>query len=989
MVSQTISHYKILEKLGGGGMGVVYKAEDTKLKRLVALKFLPPDLTRDDEAKERFVNEAQAASALDHPNICTIYEIDEDEVGRMFIAMAYYEGETLQKKVASNQLSVSSVIEIASQIATGLAKAHEHGITHRDIKPANVMITKDGVAKILDFGLAKLAGRAKLTKTGSTMGTAAYMSPEQARGEEVDHRTDIWALGVVLYEMITGQLPFRGEYEQAVVYSILCEEPKPIRELHSNVPMQIEQIVCKAMAKIPGERYQHADDLLADLKKLKKDLELGTAISTAKRPITETKSAWRQPAYLLIAVMAAIILALSALWLLKRGGKAPVVGAQENSIAVMYFENLTGDSSLDWIEAGMVEMLTANLGRFENLNVLSSQRLFDIMRQVSGEEATRIDRRIATQIAEKAGVRTMLLGSVLGTLGQMRLNTQLVEVPTGKLVGSEVLDTGPHGSLFSVVDSLTQRIVVHLKVRPPNRPVKTNVAYTLTNSPEALRHYVEGIQALYRSQHVRAVEQFKAAVGADSTFAMAYFHLAIAQGWYIDKGEREALEKARQYGYKVSERERALIEASLLEDLGERKKTFEQLIERYPDEKFAWYKLGDVLYHNYWPRASVKAFHRATELDPNFLLAYIHILDFYFHIDQYDKAETLNVKVLALDSSSIDFQLNRAFLNFIRSKREQTRDDLVQQLRRVVNDSTLGLADRLNAESVLAMMEKELKKAETAIETFRKKERHETLWYRLMTNSLAGLALLQGKYEKAERYLREAGERRPNSASQAYEEGLFLLLRGRTEAARKNAQKINTLYTSGAEPFAEVATLGKHLLFLATLAEGHAEKAREVVLELEKLTVGQENEYGFLYHDALGRLACYRGEMEAAQRHFMQALSTVSFTVVDVVILFRKLILDGLLECLEKAGAYETLLQRAEEASPFVYHSHDFNTSTTAVWNRNMLRKGRAYEALGQIRKAIEVYEEFLNYWQDADKNLPELLDTKARLAKLKGMNAK
>ena len=275
MIGRTISHYKILEKLGEGGMGVVYKAEDTKLKRTVALKFLPPELTRDPEAKERFIQEAQAASALDHPNICNIHEIDETEDGQIFIVMACYAGETLKKKVASGQLSVDSVIDIAIQIAQGLAKAHEHGIVHRDIKPANVMITNDGVAKILDFGLAKLKGQIGLTKAGTTLGTVAYMSPEQARGEDVDHRTDIWSFGVVLYEMISVQLPFKGEYEQAVIYSIMNEEPIPIPGLRVGVPASLERIVNKALEKSPDARYQHVDEMLMDFRRLKRETETG------------------------------------------------------------------------------------------------------------------------------------------------------------------------------------------------------------------------------------------------------------------------------------------------------------------------------------------------------------------------------------------------------------------------------------------------------------------------------------------------------------------------------------------------------------------------------------------------------------------------------------------------------------------------------------------------------------------------------------------
>ena len=252
-VGQTISHYKILEKLGEGGMGVVYKTEDTKLKRTVALKFLPPELTRDEESKERFIHEAQAASALDHNNICTIHEIGEAADGQMFICMAYYEGETLKKKIARGPMPVQQSIDNAIQVAEGLVKAHGQGIVHRDIKPANLMITNDGVIKIVDFGLAKLAGRTRVTKTGTTVGTAAYMSPEQARGEAVDHRTDIWSLGVVIYEMLTGQLSFKGDYEQAVVYSILNEKPEPVTGLRTGVPMELERIVDKAMAKSPGE----------------------------------------------------------------------------------------------------------------------------------------------------------------------------------------------------------------------------------------------------------------------------------------------------------------------------------------------------------------------------------------------------------------------------------------------------------------------------------------------------------------------------------------------------------------------------------------------------------------------------------------------------------------------------------------------------------------------------------------------------------------
>jgi len=271
MIGKTISHYKILEKLGGGGMGVVYKAKDTKLDRIVALKFLPPHLNLDEESEKRFISEAKAASSFDHPNICTIYEIDKTDADQLFIAMACYEGETLKKKLENGPLKIDVTVDIALRVAEGLSKAHKKGIVHRDIKPANIFITNDNIVKILDFGLAKVSTQTRLTTMGTTMGTVTYMSPEQTKGEEVDHRTDIWSLGVVMYEMLTGQLPFKGDYEQAVIYSVMNDPPALISTLTQNIPVGIENIIFKMLEKDPSMRYESIDELLINLKRLIND----------------------------------------------------------------------------------------------------------------------------------------------------------------------------------------------------------------------------------------------------------------------------------------------------------------------------------------------------------------------------------------------------------------------------------------------------------------------------------------------------------------------------------------------------------------------------------------------------------------------------------------------------------------------------------------------------------------------------------------------
>jgi len=309
--------YKIIEVSGRGGMGIVYKAEDTKLKRNVALKFLPPELIQDEEAKERFVLEAQAAAALSHPNICTIHEIDEEE-GKSFIAMEYVEGQTLRAKIEKGPLGLDRALDIAIQVAEGLEEAHKKGIIHRDIKSANIMVTEKGQAKVMDFGLAKVKGGTLLTREGTTLGTVAYMSPEQAQGKEVDHRSDIWSLGVVMYEMLCSQLPFKGDREASILYSVVHEEPKQLKEIKRDLPPELQQIINRALRKRPESRYVSSAEMLKDLKKYQDVLraeELGAFnLRTFLRRI-------RKPRIAVPAVSVVLVISLVAVWFFNRQAK--------------------------------------------------------------------------------------------------------------------------------------------------------------------------------------------------------------------------------------------------------------------------------------------------------------------------------------------------------------------------------------------------------------------------------------------------------------------------------------------------------------------------------------------------------------------------------------------------------------------------------------------------------------------------------------------
>ena len=451
MVGKVISHYKILEKLGEGGMGVVYKAEDTKLKRTVALKFLPSEFTRDAAARERFVHEAQAAAALDHPDICTIYEIDEAE-GQAFISMAYIEGESLKERIGRGPLRLHEALDVAAHIAQGLQAAHEKGIVHRDIKSANVMLTASGQVKVMDFGLAKLAGATMVTRDGTTLGTAAYMSPEQARGEDTDRRTDIWSLGVALYEMLTGFLPFRGEYEQALVFQILNGTPEPITSLRTGVPVELERIVNKCLEKNRDERYQTAADLIADLRHAQRTL--GVSTEPSMRSMAGAARQARRLRWWYWAAPLIVIIIVAGAFLFRKAHRA--VMPQEKSVAVLPFADMSPQHDQDYFCDGMTDEL---ISRLSNIGLRVPARTSAFMFKGKTEDIR--------DIGSKLNVQTVLEGSVQKSGDKLRITAQLINVANGYHMWSETYDRELK-DVFAIQDEISSAIAnaLQLKLTP-------------------------------------------------------------------------------------------------------------------------------------------------------------------------------------------------------------------------------------------------------------------------------------------------------------------------------------------------------------------------------------------------------------------------------------------------------------------------------------------------------------------------------------------
>jgi len=501
MIGKTISHYKILEKLGGGGMGIVYKAQDTKLDRTVALKFLPPHLHLDDEAEKRFISEAKAASAFDHNNICTIYEIDKTDEDQLFIAMACYEGETLKKKLEKGPVNVDEAIDIAAQVTEGLKRAHQKGIIHRDIKPANIFITNDGLVKILDFGLAKVSTQTQMTTMGTTMGTIAYMSPEQTKGEEVDHRTDIWSLGVVLYEMLTGELPFKGDYEQAIIYSILNEEIN----LSGNLPQEISNIFKKVLVKNPDERYENVEQLIDDLNEIKKD----SGDQSAYPNSLPKRSKIKKRSLLAISAITTIILLITAVFYFDFFKVSDsVVTSERKILVVLPFENIGGNPEQEFFADGMTEEMITILG---NAN---PERL-GVIARTSAMHYKKSNVSIGN-IGQELGVGYILEGSVRRRVEDQ---TQL---------WSKNFD-GTMDDIFMLQSNVANQIAEALAVELLQGAYLIN--RTHTPDPQAYEEYLTGRFYAHKGTEEgwrKAINFYEEAVRIDPEFALAYAALSHA-----------------------------------------------------------------------------------------------------------------------------------------------------------------------------------------------------------------------------------------------------------------------------------------------------------------------------------------------------------------------------------------------------------------------------------------------------------------------------
>jgi len=956
-MGRTISHYKILEKLGEGGMGMVYKAQDTKLDRIVALKFLPKHLLCDEEAKTRFVHEAKAASALNHNNITTIYEIDEVE-DQCFISMEYIEGKSIKELLKEKTLSLKEILDIAIQIGEGLNAAHKKDIIHRDIKSDNIMLTDEGLVKIMDFGLAKLKGVTKLTKTGATLGTMQYMSPEQAQGMEVDQRSDIFSFGVVLYEMITGKLPFKGEHEAAVIYSIVNETPEPLARYKANVPERLQRIVDKALQKDMSTRYQSAAEVIADLKGLQKETGVGVVAKPKKK-------------FLPFIVPAAIVFVLVLVFLILKPFQVEVVPeksaiAEENSLAIMYFENMVDREDKERLGEIVTNLLITDLSESEYMRVVSSQRLYDILKLLGREGEKKIDREVATQVATKAGSRWMLLGNILQVEPRIVITGQLINVESGQVEASQRITGETEEEIFSLVDKLTVEIKKDLSLPAvAQQEPDPSVADVTTHSPEAYRYYLEGVDYRNKYYSKEAKESFKKALEYDSTFAMAYFRLSD----YTDGTESERmLAKALEYSDRVSRKEKHYIksyEAFASGGWDRYIKELKKIVERYPEEKEAFYRLGSYYYDQGQFEQTVHYLNKVIEIDPLYKLVYNKLAYTYNEMGDFEKSIWAINKYISIAPDEPNPYDSRADLYAYNGKLDQAIESY-KKANRISPDFS---SEKLGH---MYLFKREYAKAESCYKEIasssEKGRRSDGRTY------LAFIPLYQGKFEEALTILDNG-----IAADKMEQVDLVTII-------DKNQVKMNiykqkkdwSRASKEAEMFMETYRKNdpdligeERIIYIMLLAESNDfKKAEEVAKVLRKNIEKKDQSRMVIYWWSVGYIELARGNFEESITNF-EKVAQVRQNFSTIYWLARAYLEAGRLG--EAVAEFEKALSRYDEVR---------------IWNAIWAVKahyllGSAYEKSGWNKKAIEKYEEFLEIWKDADPGIPEVEDAKERLEKL------
>jgi serine/threonine protein kinase/tetratricopeptide (TPR) repeat protein len=988
--------YHIIEELGKGGMGKVYRALDRKLNEEVALKLIKPEIASDRKTLERFQNELKVARKIRHCNVGGMYELLEDR-DLHYITMEYVTGEDLKSLIRRvKQIPIATAISITKQICDGLSEAQKLGVVHRDLKPSNIMIDKDGNARIMDFGIARSLKEKGITGAGVMIGTPEYMSPEQVEGKEIDQRTDIYSLGIILYEMVTGRVPFEGDTALTIAVQHKTEEPKDPREFNTQISEDLTHVILRCLEKDKDKRYQSAGEVHSELSKIEKGIPTTEKIVPERKPLTSreiTVTFGLRKLFIPALVFIGIVIIGLVIWQLlpqKEVVSAPKI---ENSVAVISFENQTGDKAYDYMQRAIPNLLITTLEQSGDLYVATWERMRDLLKQMGKDDVEIIDPDLGFRLCRMEGIEAIVLGSFIKAGDTFATDVKVLDAETKKLIKSAKASGKGEDSILEIqIDELSREISQGIGIgREKREAAELRVAEVTTSSMEAYNYFLRGRAADEKNYVDEAIQFLEKAIDLDSTFAMAYYYLARAYGSIGNmRANKEALEKAKTNSQKASDRERLYIEAEYADVIeNNRQKKFrilKDIVKKYPREKRAHRGLGSFYVGKNMLNQAIEEYHKALDLDPNYgevmnVLAYTYsgMGDFEKAIEYFQKYASISPG----DANPID-SMGEVYL------RMGKLDEAMAKYKEVLEVKPDFLITRLSISYIHALKENYTEALKWVDRQIYMTPYQEMKIFGYLTNGFYHSWL--GSFDQSLREFAKASELSEETKNEWFKAWIELVKGnvyyeiGELELSQRSLKNWLDFFL-GFEPQYESDNMVFHSFFLGLveLKQGRIDSAKSRVAKMKSLLPeidpSNKDQTEFLYDILQGEVLLTEGFVEQAIDVLEKASPLGIPPPIQFIILHNvPFIKDVLARAYQKNGEIDRAISEYERLITF-----DPSTEERCLIHpKYHYRLAKLYEQKDWKGKAIEHYEKFLDLWKNSDPGIAEIDEASERLAGLK-----